>query len=68
MGKPQKVLLLFLNFTHMHQYQQQTDCINDPPHTTTEPDNLLNRFFRLALINVLSNLLVPIAGLISIAF
>lgn len=67
LGKPQKVLLSF-NFTHMHQYQQPTDSINDPSLTTIEPDNLLNRFFRLALINVLSNLLVPIAGLISIAF
>ena len=53
----------------MHQYQK-ADCINENlSHSSTQPDdNLLNRFFRLAVINVLSNLLVPVAGLISIAF
>jgi multidrug resistance protein, MATE family len=53
----------------MDQYQKQAHCINENlARLSPEPDNLLNRFFRLALINVLSNLLVPIAGLISIAF
>jgi multidrug resistance protein, MATE family len=36
--------------------------------TTTEQSDFLPRFFRLAIVNVLSNLMVPLAGLISIAF
>jgi len=32
------------------------------------PSELRDRFFRLAIVNILSNLLVPLAGLISIAF
>ncbi len=54
---------------HMHQDQNQAHCINeDRLLSTSDPDRLLRRFFRLAVVNVLSNLLVPIAGLISIAF
>jgi MATE family multidrug resistance protein len=53
----------------MHHHQNEAHCINEHiPLSTPEPDNLLGRFFRLAIINILSNLLVPLAGLISIAF
>ena len=53
----------------MHHHQNEAHCINeDIPLSTPEQDNLLGRFFRLAIINILSNLLVPLAGLISIAF
>jgi MATE family multidrug resistance protein len=49
--------------------QNKTHCINeDVPLSTLNRDDLLNRFFRLAIVNILSNLLVPVAGLISIAF
>lgn len=33
-----------------------------------EPDALLPRFFRLAVVNILSNLMVPLAGFVSVAF
>ena len=47
----------------------KTHCINeDVPLSTFNRDDLLNRFFRLAIVNILSNLLVPLAGLISVAF
>lgn len=53
----------------MHQSQNQDHCISEAAmQLTIEPDNLVSRFFRLAVVNVLSNLLVPVAGLISIAF
>ncbi len=53
----------------MHHHQNEAHCINEHiPLSTPEPDNLPGRFFRLAIINILSNLLVPLAGLISIAF
>lgn len=35
---------------------------------TLERHEFLPRFFRLAIVNILSNLLVPLAGLISVAF
>ena len=52
-----------------HHHQNEAHCINeDIPLSTHDPDKLVGRFFRLAIINILSNLLVPLAGLISIAF
>jgi MATE family multidrug resistance protein len=36
--------------------------------TTLEQYDFLPRFFRLAIVNILSNLMVPLAGLISVAF
>ena len=49
--------------------ENKTHCINeDVPLSTLNRDDLLNRFFRLAIVNILSNLLVPLAGLISVAF
>jgi MATE family multidrug resistance protein len=36
--------------------------------TTLELSEFLPRFFRLAIINVLSNLMVPLSGIISVAF
>jgi MATE family multidrug resistance protein len=36
--------------------------------TTLERYEFLPRFFRLAIVNILSNLMVPLAGLISVAF
>lgn len=36
--------------------------------TTLERYDFLPRFFRLALVNILSNLMVPLSGLISVAF
>lgn len=37
--------------------------------TSSRPDrDLCNRFFRLAAVNILSNLMVPLAGLVDIAF
>lgn len=58
-----------LNAIHMHPSHNQAHCINEAvTQTQDEPENLVNRFFRLAIVNVLSNLLVPVAGLISIAF
>jgi MATE family multidrug resistance protein len=36
--------------------------------TIPTPSELPKRFFRLAIVNILSNLLVPLAGLISVAF
>ena len=53
----------------MRHDQNPAHCINENiPLSTLDEANLLSRFFRLAIVNVLSNLLVPIAGLISIAF
>ncbi|NEP53757.1 MAG: MATE family efflux transporter [Moorea sp. SIO3C2] len=36
--------------------------------TSSNQDNVLYRFWKLAIINILSNLTVPLAGLISVAF
>lgn len=36
--------------------------------TTLEQYDFLPRFFRLAIVNILSNLMVPLSGLISVAF
>jgi MATE family multidrug resistance protein len=36
--------------------------------TRTEQYDFLPRFYRLAIANILSNLMIPLAGLISVAF
>jgi MATE family multidrug resistance protein len=36
--------------------------------TNSPPSNFLHRFYRLAIVNILSNLMVPLAGLIDVAF
>ncbi|NEO67455.1 MAG: MATE family efflux transporter, partial [Moorea sp. SIO4G2] len=36
--------------------------------TCSNQDHVLYRFWKLAIINILSNLTVPLAGLISVAF
>ena len=47
----------------------QAHCINeDISLSTFNQEDFLRRFFRLAIINILSNLTVPLAGLISVAF
>lgn len=49
--------------------QNQAHCTNeDILLSTLNQDEFLGRFFRLATINILSNLTVPLAGLISVAF
>jgi len=53
----------------MHPHQNPDPCIDeDMTLTTLDQDDFLPRFFRLAIVNVLSNLMVPLAGLISVAF
>ena len=47
----------------------KANCINeDISLSTLNRDGFLQRFFRLAIVNILSNLTVPLAGLISVAF
>jgi MATE family multidrug resistance protein len=49
--------------------QNQAHCTNeDILLSTLNQDEFLGRFCRLAVINILSNLTVPLAGLISVAF
>lgn len=45
----------------------ELNLLEEAPLATTQP-HLIPRFFRLAAINILSNLMVPLAGLISVAF
>lgn len=46
----------------------QSASTSDPISPSASEASLLQRFFRLALVNVLSNLTVPFTGLVSVAF
>ncbi|WP_316432730.1 guanitoxin biosynthesis MATE family efflux transporter GntT [Leptolyngbya sp. NK1-12] len=48
---------------------QSSQASHSPPLLVTDLDQSLSqRFFRLAIVNILSNLTVPLAGLVSVAF
>ena len=45
-----------------------TDLAETPPIIVDESDSFYIRFFQLGIVNILSNLMVPLAGLVDIAF
>jgi MATE family multidrug resistance protein len=52
----------------MHPTQAHSAYSGHPANTELAEQSLAQRFFRLAVVNILSNLIVPVAGLISVAF